>query len=104
LKEALQAIYPRHDWKTYKRFTFGHTSSHRGSKSQSLLFGMLKTLIPGTPIQSNYKLPLEEKKDTRLIGYEFDVSLMLHPMCLLQSGIFSKSFSCVRISWRNALY
>jgi hypothetical protein len=61
----------------YDRFRFGHSAEqHYGSKSQTALFGLIKTLFPDTSIYANFILPLEEKKLASAKGlqhYEFDV-------------------------------
>jgi hypothetical protein len=73
--EALQAIYPSFEWKTYK-----HHLPIRGSKSQALLFDMVKRLLPETPISSNTSIPSDNIKlaeEERLRVYEFDVSFLI---------------------------
>jgi hypothetical protein len=77
LIKALQAAYPEHEWKSYNRFLFGHTSEQRGSKSQASMFDILKKIIPNVPVHANYRIPIDEKhitSDQGLRTYEFDVS------------------------------
>jgi hypothetical protein len=84
---ALRAVYPKQEWKSYNRFLFGNTVSENGGpKSQGLLWNMLKTLFPETPISFNYILPSEEKTilhdEKGLQRYEFDVSFTLFELRL----------------------
>jgi hypothetical protein len=69
-------VYPTYKWQVYSRVRFGHTKDQRGSKSQELLYNIVKTVIPNIPVYSNYRLPLEDRKITKesLPSYEFDVS------------------------------
>jgi hypothetical protein len=73
--EALQTAYPAHNWVPYNRRIFGHISTKRSSKSQTVLELALRQILPGQPILSNYRFPQEDiDTDKRLTYFEFDVS------------------------------
>jgi hypothetical protein len=72
----LQAVYPEHKFKAYNRLKMGHTPEHKGSKSQTVLFQIVKSLFPDSRALMNYKVHVDnvQKEDKGLRFYEFDVS------------------------------
>jgi hypothetical protein len=61
---------PGTNLKTYNRFTFGHTRAKSGSKSQIAMLDILKGLLPGMQVLTNYRLPLldTERKQYPITG------------------------------------